>query len=271
VALLIPSSLGAKKTDDDRITVMSFNIRNGQAEDGTNSWKYRYPLTAIMLLDQKPDVMGVQEAYDYQVNYIKEYVKPYKYVGVGREDGKKGGEHMAIFYNSKTTSLSKWGTFWLSETPDKPSTGWDGACRRTATWAIIKDKRSGRKYFMVNTHLDHVGKEAQEKGAQLIVEKIAKLNKAGLPVVITGDFNLVQDSPLLAPVDKAYKNTRKTALKSDGGVTFNAWGKAKDQSQIDHIFQGGFQRCQEFRVVTKKYEGRAFISDHFPVVAELVF
>lgn len=270
-ALLLPFTVSAKKTSDDRIKVMSYNIRYGNADDGTNSWKFRYPLTAMMLMDQKPDVVGMQEPLKYQLDYIKEYVKPYKYVGVGREDGKTEGEYSPIFYNSKKISLVKWGFFWLSETPDKPGKGWDARHPRTAVWAILKDKTSGRKFIAVNTHLDHRGKEAQEKGAALIVERIARINRDNLPVVLTGDFNLGQDSPLMSPIENAYVNTRRTALRSDDGATFNGWGKSKSKVQIDHIYQTGFQRCQEFSVITKKYENRAFISDHYPIVAELVF
>ena len=153
-----------KVSGPETLKVVSFNIRNGEASDGTNSWIYRYPATALMIEDQKPDIMGLQEAYSYQVSFITENLLNYEAVGVGREDGRKEGEHMSILYNKKTVSLKKWGTFWLSDTPDEPSQGWDGACKRTATWALMKDKRSGNSFLYVNTHLDHVGKEAQKNG-----------------------------------------------------------------------------------------------------------
>ena len=111
-----------------------------------------------MLTDQKPDVFGLQEALEDQVEFIEMNCRDYKWVGVGRDNGKKEGEFMAIFYNKNTVSLLKWGTFWLSETPSKPSMGWDAACFRTATWALMKDKDTGRKFYFVDTHLDHVGK-----------------------------------------------------------------------------------------------------------------
>ena len=102
------------------IKVMSYNIRMGVAKDGTNSWDFRFPATAYMLEDQQPDVFGVQEAFDFQIKFITENLRNYDVVGVGRDDGKSKGEHMSIFWNKKTTSLLKWGTFWLSETPDVP-------------------------------------------------------------------------------------------------------------------------------------------------------
>ena len=176
------------------ITVISYNIRMGEAKDGTNSWEYRYPASAMMIEDQKPDVFGVQEAFDYQVRYMDEYCEGYKCVGVGREDGKRKGEHMSIFYNSKKIKMLKWGTYWLSETPDEPSKGWDAACMRTATWTLMKDKKSGKKFYYVNTHLDHVGVEARKKGLELIVNKIKEMNKEGYPMILTGDFNTKPDT-----------------------------------------------------------------------------
>ncbi len=264
-----PLSLSARKTPAG-ITVMSFNIRVSDANDGTNSWEYRYPTSALMVLDRKPDIVGLQEALHDQVMYLKNALTPdYKVIGVGREDGKKKGEHMEMLYNKKTISVLKWGTFWLSETPDKPSMGWDAACVRTATWALIKDKKSGKKFYMVNTHLDHVGTVAREKGLQLICERIAQMNRDGLPMVLTGDFNMEITDPSMAPVKNAMKNARTDAVKTDNHFSYNGWGKAS--STIDYVWYSGFSSCTEFETVTKPYMDRAFISDHFPVQAHLIF
>ena len=253
------------------IDVMSYNIRYGDAKDGTNSWAYRLGATIEMIQDQKPDVIGLQEALSYQMEFIKEYADGYKTVGVGRDDGKKKSEIMGIAYNTKTVKLSSWGTFWLSETPEKPSLGWDGACRRTATWAIVKHKKSGKKIFFVNTHLDHVGAMARQKGVELILEKIEKLNKDNLPVVVLGDMNALQDDPILAPFEEKLRNTRRWAMKTDEGPTYNAWGHSESAQTIDHIYALGFASCPVFQAVRKPYLERKFISDHYPVKATLIF
>ena len=267
--LLAPLGLSAQKTPAG-LTVISFNIRVGNAKDGTNSWEYRYPTSALMVLDQKPDIVGLQEALHDQVIYLKNALAPeYKMIGVGREDGDKKGEHMEMLYNKKTVSVLKWGTFWLSETPDKASMGWDAACIRTATWALMKEKKSGKKFYMVNTHLDHVGVEAREKGLQLICDRIAEMNKDGLPMVLTGDFNMEVSDPAMAPVKKTMKNARTTAVKTDDHFSYNGWGKAA--TTIDYVWYSGFSSCTEFETVTKPYMDRAFISDHFPVKAHLIF
>ena len=251
------------------MTVMSYNIRTGDANDGTNSWQFRYPATAIMIDDQKPDVMGVQEALPYQLNYIEEFCRGYKYVGESRDGGKKKGEHAAIVYNKKTVSVLKWGTFWLSETPDEPSVGWDAAFRRTATWALMKSKVSGKQFIFVNTHLDHQGAAARENGIRLIMERIKEINRKSLPVVLVGDFNAAVSDPALSAISDSMKNARRIAAETDAVGTFHDWGKAS--SMIDHIFYSGFRSCTLFETVTDSYSGRRFISDHYPVKAVLVF
>ena len=266
--ILFPLALSAKG-EKEGVIAMSYNIRYGTASDGTNSWQYRYGASAMMLDDQKPDVVGLQEALSDQVQYLTMALdKTYKAVGVGRDDGKKAGEIMAVLYNFKTTKLLKWGTFWLSDTPDVPSRGWDGACNRCATWAILKDKATGKKFFFVNTHIDHVGAEAQQKGVKLVADKIAELNKEGLPVIVTGDFNMEVSNASLAPMKEGFQNASEAAVVTDDHFSYNGWGKAS--STIDYVWFKGFT-CTRFETVTKPYAERTFISDHFPVKAVLVF
>ncbi len=267
---VLPQTVSGKKVPGpDTLSVMSFNIRMGEGKDGTNSWQYRCPATIYMLRDKQPDIFGLQEAYDYQVLFIKENLREYNNVGVGREDGKHKGEHMSIFYNKKKVSLLKWGTFWLSDTPGKPSKGWDAACIRTATWALMKDKRSGRKFYYVNTHLDHVGKEAQKNGLALIVEKIKEMNPDNLPMVLTGDFNVVSSDPVLSDLNRIMKNARVSAERTDNLNSFNGWGKSS--SIIDYIYYSGFASCPKFETIQKKYGDFPFISDHYPIKAVLIF
>ena len=271
LALVAPVSFSKAKGEPKELKVMSYNIRLGVANDGTNSWQFRAPATPAMLEAQKPDVFGVQEAHDFQIAFMEEFCRNYKSVGVGRENGKKEGEHMSIFWNKKTVSLLKWGTFWLSETPDKPSKGWDAHCRRTATWALMKDKKTGKKFYFVNTHLDHVGKQAQKNGLKLIVDRIATINPQGYPMVLTGDFNIRPDNPALADLDKIMQSARKIAPKTDNRNTFNGWSVKKTAEVIDYIYVSGFSACKEYRTVTEKYLERPFVSDHYPIFARLVF
>ena len=243
VAFMLPQTIMAGKPENTELKVMSYNIRLGSANDGTNSWAMRYTATGEMC--------------------------GYEYVGVGRENGKSEGEHMAIFWNKKTVSMLKWGTFWLSETPEKPSMGWDAACRRTATWALMKDKKTGKKFYFINTHLDHKGAEAQKNGLKLIVDRLSEINPDGYPMVLTGDFNITPDNKALTELDAKMQSARKIAEKTDSLDTYNGWGRGS--GVIDYIYVSGFSSCPEFQTVVKRYNDRKFVSDHYPVVARLIF
>lgn len=269
-AIILPAVFcAAKPAQLPELTVMSYNIRLGSADDGTNSWQFRCPASVLMIEDLKPDVIGVQEALLPQLLFLDENCRSYDYVGAGREDGKKKGEYAAIIYNKKTVSVVKWGTFWLSETPEEPSKGWDAACIRSSTWAVMKSKASGKKYLFINTHFDHMGENARRESAALMISKISELNPDGLPVVLVGDFNVEYTHPDMSPVTDSMKNARKIAAITDSSATYHGWGKASEV--IDHIFYTGFRSCTRFETVTKPYAERKFISDHYPVEAVLVF
>jgi endonuclease/exonuclease/phosphatase family metal-dependent hydrolase len=272
VLMVLPfKSSAQKQTRDYDLKVMSYNIRMGVAKDGTNSWEYRYPATALMLKDQMPDVFGVQEAFDFQVKFITENFKEYDCVGVGRDNGKSEGEHMSIFWNKKNVKMLKWGTFWLSETPEKPSKGWDAKCKRTATWALMKDKKTGKHFYYVNTHLDHRGSEARRQGLNLIVSRIDKINPKGYPMVLTGDFNMKPDDTALAGLEQRMQSARKIAPKTDNHATLNLWGKGKADMVIDYIYVSGFSACPEYHTITEKYGTWKYVSDHYPIYAKLIF
>ncbi len=268
------------------VRVMSYNIRLGVAKDGANSWDNRKEATPAMLRDIRPAVFGVQEAYDFQIAYIVEQCPEYKAVGVGRDDGKSEGEHMSVFYDSTRIELLEWGTYWLSETPDVPSFGWDAKCRRTATWTLLKEIATGQKFYFVNTHLDHVGVKARKEGLALIYRKIQEMNPSGLPMVLTGDFNILPDNEGLKEINSLMKSARFCSQDADSIGSFNGFGKygfssgapsLNDSKQekatlrpLDYIYYSGFDTSLCFKVVTKEYAGKKFISDHYPVYSDLV-
>lgn len=275
-ALLIALSASAG------IRVMSYNIRLGVAKDGDNAWELRKEATPAMLRDIRPDVFGVQEAYDFQIQYILEQCPEYKAIGVGREDGVSKGEHMSLFYDSTRIELIEWGTYWLSETPDEPSKGWDAACKRTATWALLREIATGNRFYMVNTHLDHKGVVARREGLALIYRKIQQMNPGGVPMVLTGDFNVLPDNECLTDISKLMRNARDYADETDVNGSFNGFGvnaytsgdpgkeyDPKVATPIDYIYYSGFRKCPRFKVVNNPYAGKKFISDHYPIYADL--
>lgn len=262
-------SASCAQQQDNTLKVMSFNIRNGEADDAENSWVYRAEAAAAMVNDQAPDIFGVQEAYDYQVASLLQNCPDYEAVGVGREDGVSEGEHMSIFWRNDNIECLDWGTFWLSETPEVPSCGWDGACKRTATWAYMEIKSTSKKFLYVNTHLDHVGRVAEMEGLKLIMSRLDSLNDGTMPTIITGDFNVEQDSPVLADINARMHNARLDAEQTDDHYSFNDWGDERSWCVIDYIFYEGFERCSKFETVTDEYLGKKYVSDHFPVTAIL--
>lgn len=273
--------------DYNELSVISFNIRvpgNALSEilNEQNSWSRRKSATPAMIKDYCPDIFGVQEALSDQLTYVGDNLPNYSYVGVGREDGtiiseitdpKKSGEIMAIFYNTSKIKLLDWGTYWLSETPDKPSKGWEANYYRTMTWAKMETRYSGKKFFYVNTHLDSDVALARSNGLKLILDKIAEKNTDNLPVVLTGDFNILPTDPVLDDVlGKAEMlDARTTAEETDNLPTFNDWGDTTKEKVIDYIYYRGFASCPEYETIVTQYENIPYISDHYPIVARLMF
>jgi endonuclease/exonuclease/phosphatase family metal-dependent hydrolase len=270
IALILPTANSCKK-NEQTLKVISYNIRVGSAPDGENHWDKRKTATPAMIEDQKPDIFGLQEALKMQLDYIEENCPDYDHVGVHRDDGKEKGEVMAIFWNTKTQEMIKWGNFWLSETPEVPSKGWDAACFRTATWALLKDKRYKKFYYYVNTHLDHIGQEARAKGLSLIVDRIDDINPEGYPMILTGDFNVELGDPCLQSLVGRMESVRDIAPVTDSLITYNGWGDTDRSSAIDYIYESGFKAAPSFETITKTYKDVPFISDHYPVAAVLVF
>lgn len=252
------------------VKVMTYNIRLDLASDGNNRWDSRKGILVAQVLAQAPDFMGIQEALPGQVQHLADNLPAYKFIGVGRDDGKAAGEHSAIFYNSTKYKLLEQSTFWLSKTPDKPSKGWDAAYNRVCTYGLFQDIRSGNKLWVFNTHFDHVGNIARVESAKLILQKIQQLNTANLPVILTGDFNLEEDSESIALLSAALNDAKKAAKKTSGPQgTFNGFDTAMTEKRIDYIFVPKTGNVTSYTVLKEIKNGR-YPSDHFPVIAEVI-
>ena len=156
------------KQPEAKVDVMSFNIRLDHVADSLNNWKYRKDAAAQMIIYYAPDVVGMQEVLKNQLDDLKNRLPQYTVLGVGRADGKEKGEYCSLFYKTDRFDLVKSGNFGLSETPDSIGIkGWDAACERIVTWAVLKDKVSGKELAAFNTHFDHIGKVARRESAVL--------------------------------------------------------------------------------------------------------
>ena len=251
--------------------IISFNVRYSSAPeiDGDNRWELRRDAAVKMVAQQKPLAMGLQEACPDQIDFLDLNLTGYKHIGVGRDDGKRAGEMMAIYYDTTRLTLLDSGTFWLSETPEKVSIGWDAACNRTCTWGHFKMKDTDFEFLYFNTHLDHLGSLARKNSIKLIVAKMTELNPDNLPVFLSGDFNSTTDDPIFDPLKASLKDAREMSAISDKIITYNGFGTVTDNPNtrkewvIDHIFFSGVNPMA-FMVLNGNY-GVPFISDHYPI------
>jgi endonuclease/exonuclease/phosphatase family metal-dependent hydrolase len=266
IAAFALMSIACNRTSE--IKVMSYNIRLSSGTikaDSIYHWEHRKQASLNLMHEENPTVFGLQEACPDQMDYMVENLPEYGYIGVGRDDGKRKGEFMSIFYKKDEVEFIDGGTFWLSETPDQVSKGWDAACFRTCTWAILKKKDTGKKFVYMNTHLDHMGKVAREESIKLIVERAEKLTGGKLPVFITADFNSPTSNAIFKPMQEAMLDARVEAPVTDDRGTLNCWGTTPPGVVIDHVFYRGAE-AQKFEVLRDKDYGAPYVSDHYPVM-----
>ncbi|MEM6318172.1 MAG: endonuclease/exonuclease/phosphatase family protein [Bacteroidota bacterium] len=248
--------------------IMTYNIRLDAPNDKADNWHQRKADMVNYLQKENPDFLGVQEALVQQIHYLDSALTDYAYIGVGRDDGQKEGEFMALFYKKMDWQIVQDSTFWLSATPNQVSRGWDAACHRTTTVGHFKN-RHNQEIYVLNTHFDHVGQQARQLSTDLLINHLASLPKA-VPAVLIGDFNFTPDNPnyqrLTAAVDDAFHTAAEKKVLSEG--TFNGFKmEGTFPRLIDYIFTKTPVDYLEIPM-PKTREGRQ-LSDHFPVIVEL--
>lgn len=252
------------------LSVMTFNMRYDNPEDGQNNWRFRCERIAGVIKAQEVDVLGTQELLSNQFNDLSGLLTGYQGVGVGRLDGAESGEYCAVFFRKDRFTLLDSGTFWLSETPEVVgSLGWDGACERIATWVVLRD-RDGRELFFIDTHLDHVGQVARDEGVSLLMKRIETLS-GGRPVILTGDFNSEPGSSVVAHVQKdgVLRDAKAIAAQRSGtDWSFSDFGQIPEAERplLDYIFVSGDIEAVRYEVLPDIFDG-GYVSDHAPVMA----
>lgn len=254
--------------------MMTYNIRLDIESDGENRWDLRKDFFISQLEFFNPDIFGVQEALPNQVKDIENGLKKYTAIGLGRENGNTG-ESSSIFYKTEKFQLIEQNTFWLSETPEKVSRGWDAACNRVCTYVLLKDKKSKKTFYVFNTHLDHLGEIARSNSIKLILEKIKLINKSNLPLILMGDFNLTPSDERIKMIKKEMLDSRDISEKEPFGSegTFNGFNYNKLATErIDYIFllKNNKLKVSKYAVFNES-KNLKFASDHFPVYVELKF
>ncbi|MFA6457014.1 MAG: endonuclease/exonuclease/phosphatase family protein [Bacteroidota bacterium] len=274
--VVFSTSAGLFSQQRDPVKVMTYNIRLDVTKDGENAWPNRKEIFVSTIRYHAPDIVGLQEAQRHQIDYLAQALPDYAWFGIGRDDGKDGGEFMTVFYRKALFDTIRTSTFWCSSTPDHPSLGWDAACNRIVTWGKFKDKRNGQLFYFFNTHLDHMGKIARKESARLLKDSIDAISGKD-PAVITGDFNShPADDPyqtIIATTSRRrFSDTKSISQVPHHGPegTFNGF-KISDYGMepIDYIFVSEGISVLNHATLTDSFNGR-IPSDHFPVAAEII-
>jgi len=256
------------------LEVMTYNIRLDVAVDGENAWPLRKDFLASQIQFYEPDIFGIQEAKPNQVVDVSTMLPKYDQVGIGRE-GKGKGESSNIYYKKDRFTLKESNTFWLSETPNKVSKGWDAAHNRVCTYALLKDKKTRKNIWVFNTHIDHKGEKAKTKGIELILSKIAEVNTKNYPVIFMGDFNSEPHEDRIISLKNHMDDSRDISEEKPFGPTgtFNGFNHNEPVTLlIDYIF---ISKDSDLKVV--KYailsdsKDLKYPSDHLPVYVKLSY
>ena len=260
------------------LTVMSFNIRYGTANDGENHWKQRREFLFGVVREADADLVGLQEALDGQIRELLDELPHYAVVGVGRDDGRARGEYAAILYRRDRFRVSDAGTFWFSDTPEViASRSWGNSITRICTWARFVD-RDGRAFWHYNVHLDHQSQPSRERSAGLLAERIAARRLTDEPTIVTGDFNAGETNPTVTRLTAAQGGApamyvdsfrvRHPDEKDVGTITGFKFG-ATTGDKIDYVFVPPGTEVMDAAIIRTSRNDR-YPSDHFPVIARIV-
>ncbi len=252
------------------LNFMTYNIRYSIKNDPKDNWDSRKETMVKLFNYYQPEVFGIQEGMIHQLEYIKTNLNDYDYVGVGRENGKDGGEFNAIFYNTSKLKILKENTFWLSEN-NEIKKGWDAGYIRICTYALLETKDSKTKFWVFNTHLDHMGPTARDKSVNLILNKIKALNGSNAPLVLMGDLNDIPESNPIQTLKSSLQDAFDISIKPFYGPkgTYNGFNTNKiNNRRIDYIFVSKI-KVITYRHIDDRLDDNGFISDHLPVLIKV--
>ena len=260
---------GVAAVEPAPVNLMSFNLRNGRAKDGDNAWPKRRDFVAETIRAARPDVLGTQECFDFQAEFLAGQLPEFARFGRGRRaDG--GDERCEVFWRTSRFERVESGDFMLSPTPDvHGSKGWDAALPRIATWVRLRDRRGGAELLVVNTHFDHRGARAREESAKLVRDRAGEL-AGDDPLIVMGDFNFGTDKPgyrtlAATPWIDTYRAAHPEPTANEG--TFSGFVNRKSGARIDFIFTRGWT-VEAAAIDHTARDGRN-PSDHFPVTARI--
>ena len=274
VSLLFLAMAYGKAEDKEVLKIATFNLRMDTPSDGENAWFHRKDMVNDLIRFYGFDLFGTQEGFTHQLNDILR-LSDYRFIGVGRDDGKDAGEHCAIFYRSDRFKVLDQGDFWLSEHPEKPGRGWDGTCcNRICTWGKFEDLKNHKQFYFFNVHYEYEGDVARRESSNLMISRIKSI-AGNQPVFLTGDFNafpteepirILNDSGFL---NDSYKITKEAPF---GPVcTYHGYDSTiKTEERLDYIWVTDSIQIDKYGVLTNTLYGHT-PSDHFPVMVVAAF
>jgi endonuclease/exonuclease/phosphatase family metal-dependent hydrolase len=275
IAILLLFAAGcSRESNKDTIKVMTLNVRYDNPKDSVNAWPNRASQVCNFIKDEKPDLLGMQEVLWHQYEVLDSLLTDYSSVGVGRDDGARGGEMNPVFFRKEKFDMVRTITFWLSDTPEVPGTrGWGASLPRIVTWMELVDKNNHDHFFYFNTHFAHDSDSARIMSSKILLKEVGKIAE-GFPFIITGDFNMLPTSTgyaiLTGPNESvpALKDSYLISEKKPYGpaYTFNGFSDKPGTGRIDYIFVKNGMKVLDHRTLIRKERG-IFISDHWPVEA----
>ncbi len=251
------------------IKMMTYNIKYDNVSDTVNNWNFRKEAMVDLVKHYQAEVVGMQEVLHNQLIYLDSSLNQYSYVGVGRDDGKTKGEYAPIFYDGRKLKVLKSNTFWLSETPEKVSKGWDASLERICTYALFENLQDHKRFWVFNTHFDHRGKEARANSTRLVIQKIKGINTENLPVAFMGDLNLAPEEEPIRFLQKQLTDGQMSTRKAFYGPTGTSNGFDPNRvlnRRIDYIFVNNF-KVESYIHIDDRMDNNKHISDHLPVLA----
>lgn len=267
IAILILAALSSSAQQ----SIMSYNIRYNNPNDGENWWEYRKQEVADMIKYYQPTILGIQEGLSAQVNYLDSTLTNYHFVGVGRDNGKEKGEFTAIFFDSTKYELIETKTFWLSQTPDKVSVGWDASMERICTYGVFLNKITQDSMFVFNCHFDHIGEESRQESSKLVLKQIKKKGITQKRIVVIGDLNCLPNENPIAILNMELEDSYRISESNPYGPigTFNGFNTVNEVTKrIDYILVKNIT-VTHYRTIDDRRENNLWLSDHLPILVQI--
>ena len=252
-------------------SIMSYNLRYNTPNDGENWWEYRKHEVAEMIKHYQPGILGIQEGLSGQVKYLDSVLTNYSFVGVGRDDGNEKGEFVAIFFDTTKYELIETNTFWLSQTPDQVSVGWDASMERICTYGAFLNKKTKDQISIFNCHFDHIGKKSREEAARLILEQIRKKEIKDLTIAVIGDLNSLPNEEPIEILSMELKDSYKVSQSQPYGPvgTFNNFNTVDEVvNRIDYIMVRNIT-VKHYITIDDRRKNNLWLSDHLPILIHL--